>query len=100
MDGEIWWRMAILKFFFPFFVAMLIWLVVSQMIAFMISGPDRDEVLDSWMSVYLAPILLAILLVSWLQMVCAMGMYESKRMMTFWMVDFQQPSSEISDYIP
>ena len=92
--------MKLLIVFYPFAKTILVWLVISQAIAWMISGSDRDQVVTTWMDVFLLPILLAILLVSWLQMLCKFGMYESLRMMTLWQVDFKQPSPEISDYLP
>lgn len=93
--------MDLLRFFFPFLIATLAWLVVSQVIAGLLAEPHtQEQVVIMWWVVFLAPFLLAILLVSWLQMLCKMGMYDAKRMMTLWQVSFQRPSQDIRDYLP
>lgn len=93
--------MSMLECFLPFAGAIVIWLIVSQVIAGLIAEPHtQEQVVTMWWVVFLAPILLAILLVSWLQMLCKFGMYEAKRMMTLWQVSFQPPSQDIRDYLP
>ena len=48
-------------------IYIVIWYFASQLIAWMIAGPDEDKVMDMWVGVFLAPILLAMVMAAFVE---------------------------------
>ena len=77
------------------------WMVISQILAGLIAcDRSEDDILSMWMCVFLAPILIAYLLVSWLQMKWTMQLYNLTQAITFGAAPIKQPSQDLRDYIP
>lgn len=88
--------MELIKFLFPFGLAIVAWLVISQFLAGIIAGSDEDHLMNMWMFLFMGPIIIAYLAVSWLQMKYMLYLYANYG----WVLPMKEPSDKIADYIP
>lgn len=93
--------MELIKFFLPFGVALLLWVVISQVLAHIVAyDQSEDGILSMWVCIFLAPILILYVLTSWLQMKSKLALYANIQVMTLGMAPMQEPSQDLMDYIP
>lgn len=97
------WRGVGMKFVLLCGVLVFLWLFVSRILTmFFVDGTDpknEDQVLETWRNIFLLPILLLILLASWLQMKSKQEMAGTVEIMTMGMVS-PEVSEDINDYLP
>jgi hypothetical protein len=79
-----------------------IWLVVSRVLTMLVvdGTKDPDSVAAVWASIFMMPVLLPYIFLSWPQMITKAEMYRTLRIITFGKIMFQKPSENIQDYIP
>lgn len=88
--------MELMKFIFPFGLSIVVWLVISQFLAGILAGPDEDHLMNMWLFLFLGPIVIAYLAVSWLQMKYMLYLYANYE----WVLPVNEPSDQLVDYIP
>lgn len=93
--------MELVKFFLPFGVVLLLWVVISQVLAHLVAyDRSEDGILSMWVCIFLAPILILYVLLSWLQMKSKLALYANIQIMTLGTAPMREPSHDLRDYIP
>lgn len=93
--------MELIKVLCPVGIALIAWVIISQVLAQLVAYDKSDDgILSMWVCIYLAPILILYVLVSWVQMKISLALYGNIQVMTLGMLDIKKPSEDLRDYIP